>query len=251
MIEHFVETPNLPENKVSSVIVSGYKPRLVTELKKYGIDTMTFGQLESISGSEAHHADMSFCHIGGRNIFLSVNASSEIKDRLKSAGFVLHETDSPITAARPSLNICILGNKVLANTRLADKSLLEVLRQTGHTIIHTNQGYTKCSCAVVSENAVMTSDEGIYKICLENKIDALKIQSGYIELDGYKYGFIGGCCGYISQNILAFSGDITLHPDYKNIRSFLKNYDTEPLSLLDEPLYDIGGILPVMECGSF
>lgn len=247
MNERPVKIPNLPENRVSRVLVSGYKPRIITELKKYGINTMTFGQLESISGSEGHHADMSFCHTGGNDIFLSCNASEGIKQELISAGFVLHETEEPASAARPLLNICIVGRKVLANTRLADKSLLGFLTKNGHTIIHTNQGYTKCSSAVIGHNALITSDEGIYKACFENDIDVLKISSGYIELDGYKYGFIGGCCGFISHNTLAFSGNIELHPDFENMRSFAKNHNTELVSLSDEPLYDIGGILPISE----
>lgn len=247
MNEQFIKTPNLPKNNISRALVSEYRPQLITELEKYDIKTMTFGRLESISGSEAYHADMSFCHVGDNKIFVSCNASAEIKTDLINSGAELSETELSVTSAHPLLNICIVGKNVLANTRLADKALLEALENSGHTIIHTNQGYTKCSSAVIAQNALITSDEGIYKTCLENGIDVLKIRSGCIDLDGYKYGFLGGCCGYISENTLAFSGNITLHPDYHNIRSFAANYHTELLSLSGDTLYDIGGILPITE----
>ena len=247
MNEQFITAPNLPQNRVSRVLVSGYRPQIISELKKNGINTMTFGRLESIGGSEAYHADMSFCHTGGNRIFISCNAPQNIKDVLRLSGAELYETKAPVTAQRPLLNICIFGKNVLANTCLAEKSLIDMLKASGHRIIHTNQGYTKCSCAVVNNNALITSDEGIYKLCLENKIDVLKIKSGHIELDGYKYGFIGGCCGFVSQKTLAFSGNIRLHPDYKSIRAFSANYGIDLLSLSEEPLYDIGGILPIKE----
>ena len=54
-----------------------------------------------------------------------------------------------------------------------------MLEKDGKRILHTNQSYAKCSSAVVGENAIITSDESIYRVCIENKIDVLKISVGY------------------------------------------------------------------------
>ena len=75
----------------------------------------------------------------------------------------------------------------------------------------------------------------------------LKIQKGFISLPGYDYGFIGGCCGKLSKNILAFTGKIESHPDYNNIKDFCRNYNVNVLSLTNDDLLDIGGILPIAE----
>ena len=82
---------------------------------------------------------------------------------------------------------------------------------------------------------------------LQNKIDVLQISAGDIELDGYAYGFIGGCCGFIDKSTLAFSGNISLHRDFADIRDFAGNYHIKLHSLTNGKLYDIGGILPVKE----
>ena len=90
----------------------------------------------------------------------------------------------------------------------------------------------------------------IYKICVANQIDVLKISVGDILLDGYAYGFIGGCCGLVSKDTLAFSGNVGLHRDFENMRDFTRNHHVELYSLTNEKLYDIGGILPIKEIGN-
>ena len=223
----FLKKANLPESRVCEVVMSNYKPDFKRELESMGIKVTVPKVIENISGSEKYHADMSVLHIGGEVFFQS--------DSL----------DEEITAEKPLLNICIFGNHVICNTKTAYKPALKLLKEK--IILHTNQRYAKCCCAVVGENAVITSDNGIYKICLANKIDVLKISIGDILLDGYAYGFIGGCCGFISKNTLAFSGNVKLHKNYTDIRDFARNYHVELYSLTNGKLYDIGGILPIKE----
>ena len=229
-MEQFLKNPNLPENMVSEVMLSDYKPEFKRELERMGIKATVPKMIENIEGSERYHADMSVLHIGGDKFLYADKLSEEV------------------TAEKPLLNICIFGENVICNTKTAYKPALEMLKD--QKIIHTNQRYAKCCCAVISENAVITSDNGIYKICVANQIDVLKISVGDILLDGYAYGFIGGCCGLVSKDTLAFSGNVGLHRDFENMRDFTRNYHVELYSLTNEKLYDIGGILPIKEIGN-
>lgn len=226
-MERWIKNANLPQNKVSEVIISDYKPIFKEVLEGMGIKVTVPKVIEEIKGAEKYHADMSVLHIGEDKFFYADSLNEKV------------------TAQKPLLNICLFGNNVICNTKTAYKPALELLRDKN--IIHTNQRYAKCSCAVIGENALITSDSGIYKICLENKIDVLKISSGDILLDGYEYGFIGGCCGFISKNTLAFTGNVKLHRDFENMHDFARNYGVELYSLTNEKLYDIGGIIPVKE----
>ncbi len=228
-VERFVQKANLPESKVSEVIMSDYKPFLKKELEMMGIKVRVPKRLEFVKGSESYHADMAVCHLGGERFFYA------------------DEIDEIVTAGKPLLNVCIFGENVICNTKKAYKPLLEILGKEGKRILHTNQSYAKCSSAVIGENALITSDESIYRVCLKNNIDVLKISFGDIELDGYDYGFIGGCCGFIDKKTLVFSGNINLHRNYENIKAFANNYNVDIISLSNERLYDIGGILPVKE----
>ena len=246
MRESFILSPNLPQNRVSLVLVSCRIKEITDELARLGIKYIDPGCLSGISGSERFHADMNICHIGNNKLFCAQNSSVHGSE-LQNAGFELIHTDTPVTARKPGLNICMIGKNVLCDTKTADPKLISVLKSEGKTILHTNQMYARCSTAIAAENAVMTSDPSIYELCRKNGIDVLRIAPGYITLDGYAYGFIGGCCGLISKDTLAFSGSITRHPDCENIRSFAGNYGIKTISLSDAPLCDVGGILPVKE----
>jgi len=89
--------------------------------------------------------------------------------------------------------------------------------------IDVKQGYSKCSICVVDENSVITADQGIAKkISKEKGPDCLLISPGHIILERHEYGFIGGSCGLIGNEIV-FNGDISLHPDFKRISNYIKS----------------------------
>lgn len=241
---NFLKEPNLPEKRVKYVIVSDYQPEFRKELEEnYHINTIFDFEIKNIKAAERYHADMCVCHIKERIFFVSSECNI-LKQELEKLGGTIFDCDD-ITQKFPKLNLCILKNKVLCNIKRADKVLLEFLKKQNSEILNIHQSYTKCSAAIVSENAVITSDESVYQACRKNQIDVLKIRTGFIQLDGYDYGFIGGTCGLLDKNLLAFSGNIKLHPDYENIKAFCRNYQVDLTSLGNQILYDIGGILPI------
>ena len=246
---HFINTPNLPTGKVSHVIMSDYIPELVQEIQSYGINVLIPDKLSNIEGAEAYHADMSICHMN-RNKFIVAKNNIGIINKLKLLNADIVFSSNQICGKYPSitaLNVCIVGNNLICNSKHTDKKILDFCNENNFKILHTNQGYSKCSSAVISDNALITADESIYNLCNKNKIDVLKISNSDINLDGYNYGFIGGTCGFIDKHTLAFSGNIKLHKDYLNIKDFVNNYHIDLLSLSNKTLYDIGGILPIME----
>ena len=143
------------------------------------------------------------------------------------------------------LNAAIFGNYLVCNVKYTNKKIIEYAEKTGKNIIDVKQGYTKCSVCIVDENSIITSDESIYKKLLQNNINVLLIEKGHINLDGYNYGFIGGCSGFINQNKLAFTGNIRLHPNYENIKNFCDNRGVEIISLSNKKLYDYGSLFIV------
>ena len=247
MTERFLTAACIPENKVCTAIVSYSKQYIIDELERIGIRTVPSDCLSGISGAERLHADMGFCHAGGGLVFAACNSEEQTCKRLIAEGAEVHKTSAPVSADVPSINVRILSDKVLCCTRTADRGLFDYFRERGFGILRTNQRYTACSTAVIAENALITADESIYRLCLEKGIDAHKISPGHIELEGYDYGFIGGCCGLVSKDTLAFSGNISMHPDYADMKAFAAGYGVSLLPLSDRPLYDIGGILPIKE----
>lgn len=73
------------------------------------------------------------------------------------------------------------------------------------------------------------------------------LSKGQIKLIGHEYGFIGGCCGFIDKNLLAFNGRLDTIDDADKIKDFLGKYNVKYIELTDAPLTDIGGIVPLFE----
>ena len=135
----------------------------------------------------------------------------------------------------------VSGRNIICRKASADGEIMHLAEDLGYNLLNVPQGYSKCSCAVLSDGAIITADKGIAKVASENGIDALLITEGNIELPGYSYGFIGGATG-LCGNILYFCGNLKSHPDHKAIEEFAKKHDTECISLSDEKLYDVGSI---------
>lgn len=140
-------------------------------------------------------------------------------------------------------NCVNVGRYLICNKAFTHSSIIEFADANDIKIVDVKQGYAKCSTCVVSENAIITEDESIAKKSSEVGIDVLKIEKGHIKLDGYDYGFVGGCSGLIENDVLAFNGDIKKHPEYRRILHFCDKYSVNVVSLCEEPLYDIGSII--------
>ena len=113
----------------------------------------------------------------------------------------------------------------------------------GYHPIFVAQGYANCSVAVVDEHSIITADCGIAKACRAAGLDVLQICPGFIRIPVYDTGFIGGCCGKLGADQLAFTGRLDSHPDGMKIRAFIKECGVQIIELTDEPLFDIGGLL--------
>lgn len=161
------------------------------------------------------------------------------------SGLELVVSNEPTSAEYPCdvlFNCVLLGDRLLCNQHTLSKLILAEATSRNLEIIHTNQGYTKCSVCKVSDNAIITADKSIYKACVASGIDTLLVSPNSVGLNGYNCGFIGGTSGNDGKNIY-FCGDISLHPDGKKIVEFCKAYGKRAVSLSNEGLYDVGSIL--------
>ena len=142
-----------------------------------------------------------------------------------------------------SFNCVSVGDSLICNKNITHSEILNFSEKNGMNIIHVNQGYTKCSTCKITENAIITEDTNIHNAAMKNGIDSLLIEKGFVRLDGYNYGFIGGAAGLIENNLLAVNGNINKHPNSKEILEFCSKHKVKVLNLNQNQLYDIGSIL--------
>lgn len=164
--------------------------------------------------------------------------------RIESFGYTVEPIKERASEKYPDdvrLNCALVGNTLIANGRAMSEALSELAKREGLRLLHTKQGYSKCSTAVVSDSAVITADASVYSAAVSAGIDALRIREGHVRLDGYATGFIGGASGACEDKLL-FCGDLSSHPDGERIAEFCKAHGKEAVSLSSEPLYDYGTV---------
>ncbi len=243
----FIENPNLPQNRVGVVAINATAYKAIGKLNNLGIKTIPVLPDNRLPKPVNSHADMQILHIGKNHVLIQnehLYAGDLNKDFILEK---IYETPGNMYPFDVKLNCKIINDKIICNKKTISKYVLEFAEKAGLNVINVNQGYSGCSVCAVNENAILTDDKSIFTAAGNFFNDALLVSKGSVRLKGYNYGFIGGCCGKIDKNKIAFNGAIESHSDYKLILDFLDRNKIECVELHNEPLSDIGGILPLME----
>ena len=139
-------------------------------------------------------------------------------------------------------NAICFKNRLFCKTDSISKSVLEYAENAGMSVVHTRQGYPRCTTLKLNEEAAITADCGMARTLTENGIRVCKIREGHISLPTRDYGFIGGAAGVFESSVY-FLGAVENHPDFELIRDAIRREGMDYLSLSDEELFDGGGIL--------
>lgn len=139
-------------------------------------------------------------------------------------------------------NACIVGNNVFLNEKYIAKEIIDFLSATGKKIINIKQGYAKCCILVIDDNSIITSDPGIHDAAILNGIESLKIKPGYIGLEGFDYGFIGGTAYELETDTFYFTGLIECHPDKSDIQHYFSDHGKKIKYMTDRAVFDIGAV---------
>lgn len=255
IIETFIELPHCPQDKVSKVIISNLNYGIAEVLSSYGIQYILSESLNTISGVEKNHADMVCTYLGNGKIIVAKN-HAVLNQKLKSEGLEVTSSYFELVGEYHqgicALNCVQVGQYIFGNKKYIDPVILQHIVDQSLNFIDISQGYAKCSTAVVGTSAIITADRSIATAAQQTKqIDVLQIDVGDIFIESYNYGFIGGACGLLDKDILAFCGNIKSHKNYNDIKSFALNHRVQLLSLEKGSLCDIGGIIPICEIKSF
>lgn len=194
---------------------------------------------DAVSG----HPDMLMHIVDNQKIIVHKNMQIEFITRLKKLKFDVILSHNELSDTYPEdiiLNGVEISNFFIHKLNNTDTILLNNIN--GKILIDVNQGYTKCSTAVVSEKAIMTSDKKIAETLRDLNIDVLYLPPGDIILPGLNYGFIGGCCSLLEENLIVFYGDLRNYKYGFEVLTFLKKHSVEPYYLSTGKLIDRGSI---------
>lgn len=219
--------------------------KTIYSLEKAGLYVIPTTVITGLYDAVATHADMQIHYLGSNKFICAPETFLHYKKLLPDE-FTLLTGSVQVGSEYPhdiSYNAAVLNDFVICNAAYTAIEILSEYKCMNKNILNVRQGYSKCSTAIVTGNAVITADTGIYKTSVDNGIDALKITSGNIKLRGMEYGFIGGATGLIAENVLGVNGNIYTHIDSDNIKAFCNKHNVELVPLKDGILEDIGTII--------
>lgn len=244
-----VQTPNLPKGAVALVVLAAGHPAIAESLRQEGIGLLEVVPTAALPTAVASHSDLQLLHLGDKHLLLAKEAAY-LQHALQADGFITNLLAHELGNSYPhdiSLNFLLLEKSCFGLYSNMPLQLIKHCKDAGLQIIDTRQGYARCSVAVVAENAAITADTGLYRLLCNRGVDVLQIPAGDILLPGYDTGFIGGCCGCIGNDRIAFTGVLENHSWGKQVLAFLEKHQVTPVYLQDGKLLDIGGILPLAE----
>lgn len=244
--------PNLPEGNVSCVLLDSRAPRKIIDgLKNRGIEIIPIPAHPDVYPAVSCHPDIMFHHIMGNIIVYAPNTPPYLIEYICKMGFKMIEGETFLKNKYPgtiAYNVARVGDFAFHNTKYTDPVVKKLLEEQQIRLIHVNQGYSKCLTCVVDSNSMITSDREICRKAESVGMDVLLIEPDKsIKLEPFDMGFIGGATGLIAKNKLLFTGDITLHKNYKEINDFLSLKAVDMVIINDEHLIDLGTIIPIFQ----
>lgn len=220
------------------IINTQFKP-VTDRLNEYGYNIISVEPSDNVSKPISMHADVLYLKTDINTLLISDCQKNNIR-LLSEAGYSITTVKlKPGYKTECKLNMVITGKTIICNPDICMN-----LSFNNTEIIKVKQGYTKCSTIVLPEENYITEDEGIYEALKNAGKNCLLIEKGYVKLEGYNYGFIGGASAYLSENkTLLFFGNIKQHPNYKEITEFCHRLKIYVDYIENMSLTDIGGII--------
>lgn len=209
---------------------------------------MKYGEVIQFSSSGvtypevSNHPDIFFCNVDEFLIY-APNTPLHIIDLLSDKGLSLIQGESIIGMKYPYsalFNAVVTDKYFIHNNKISDTSIKKAADKKEW--ISVNQGYTRCSLLPLSNDHFITSDNGIYKKLLTEKINVLFVDPNGIILPGTEHGFFGGTSGVIDDKIF-ITGSLYYYPEGNKVQEYVSEAGYKIIELYDGPLYDGGSIL--------
>lgn len=192
---------------------------------------------KSISG----HPDIFMCS-SESTVILAPSLPGDITEVLKNMGYTVLQgnTDPGLRYPETAIyNAVVTERYLIHNLKITEDTIINTFRD--RKLIHVNQGYTRCNLLPMNEDHFITSDRGIEKTLLEEKLSVLYVDPQYVILKGQKHGFFPGCCG-VYDNTVLINGSLNFHPEKNEITDYIESAGMSYIELFDGKLTDTGSL---------
>lgn len=244
-----VMNPYVPTSKCSAIVAS-YKiaDSLEKFLSKYDIEVIPTIKNQNLPSPIDDHADLSLHLLSEDKLLVEKSLFDYYSSKLSKYKIDIISSQSSLSNSYPNdclLNVGRISNYYIHND-IIDGILKSYFDKRNISHIFVKQGYSKCSILNVNYDTIITQDMGIHKKLLEYGLKTFLLPAGHITLEGYNTGFIGGCGGLISNEIMLLSGNPKTYYYGDKLTSILQEKGLD-IIYPQLPFKDIGSIIPIKE----
>lgn len=242
-----ISNPFIPRLTANLVIIDGrINEEIENNLKKLGLKIIKTIRCEEVDESISFHPDIVIHPINHNTLMIAPNVFDYYADELDGLGIKLIKGEKFLDRKYPediAYNVARLSGVAIHNFKYTDEKLKYYLKKENLEFVNINQGYTKCSLAIIGEDIGITSDISMHIKLTSIGFNILLVQPGHILLEGKKYGFIGGTNGTLDSDKLMFSGTLDEHPNKDRILKFIEKNNKNIIYLSRKEIVDIGTII--------
>jgi hypothetical protein len=243
----------IKEDFMRSVIIdSRMSDKCKLRLSALGFHLLELPPCPTLPSAIASHPDTLICRIGDSIITtadycdIAPYVFSDIRELYPHLRLVfVSDTHTDTYPGDCILNALITANNLFVRRKSASEQLIAIAEREGLRIIDSKQGYPACTTLSFSKDSqsyAVTCDAGMARLLEKEGVRVTRIGCGEILLPPYAYGFIGGASGVYRDKIY-FAGDLGSQSDKDLIRAAAEGAGFECISLSDEPLCDVGGMI--------
>lgn len=242
-----ISNPFIPRLTANLVIIDGrIDEEIENNLKKLGLKIIKTIRCEEVDESISFHPDIVIHPINYNTLIIAPNVFDYYADELDGLGIKLIKGEKFLDRKYPediAYNVARLSGVAIHNFKYTDEKLKYYLEKENLDFVNINQGYSKCSLAIIGEDIGITSDVSMHIKLTSIGFNILLVQPGHILLEGQKYGFIGGTNGTLDSDKLMFSGTLDEHPNKDRILKFIEKNNKKIIYLSRKEIVDIGTII--------
>lgn len=221
-------------------------------LLSFGLNLIPTEKVPSLYEAVDGHPDLQFFRINEK-LITHQNISKNQSDHLHQLGASLILGNSSLSLPYPHhipynalLGPDLLMHRLDATDQVILKEVQELQKSREIMLINVRQGYSRCSCAYVGNNAYITED-----ILMAEKLISLGKHVFYqkhsnVYLEGFDYGFIGGAISLIvieGEELVLISGSLDAYYYGKELKTFLKQQNIRYECISGGKLMDRGTVV--------
>lgn len=224
-----------------------------TKLEDMGIRTVESERIDTLYSAVDGHPDLQFIRYNDQ--LICHGGISQLKlEELKKIHPAIQKGRSQLVLPYPrhiGLNALITPDLFIHKLEATDPFLLELLKSDkNRAAVHTNQGYTRCSCAYVGKDSFVTEDVSLAKLLKGLGKSVFYAEHSNVCLRGFDYGFIGGALSLLTVRntpLLIISGEISRYRYGDELREFLMKENIPYECIGKGLLMDRGSIIEIHE----